>query len=389
MVERILNKMKINFNNVIENDFEEEIYKSYENKIINYLKEYGETSFWDIIRNVGGSERRMIRLLNEMINIGEISFNGKNKFYIKTNSSENYIHNCICKECNGKRVNIGIFNTILKDLEIIWNNKPNATFYFDQRPVTLNTTLRRVAYLMSNGDIKGKKIIMLGDDDLTSVALALLKLDCEVFALDADERLIKYINKISKEYNLNLKGMVYNALDKTNNELMNKFDVLMTDPTPEKIPFTLFMNRAIELTKGEGSIIYTSIYSSAMKKTLDLQKIITDMNLYITDIIPKFTEYQSIMELYSPSDIELFKKYGVHFDNESICFTESLFRMEVTETTRKLKIKYKGSDIFGKATKRAIKDNKNDVQANSNDMEYLMNVEKNLKENSEKYYESE
>ena len=36
MVERILNKMKINFNNVIENDFEEEIYKSYENKIINY-----------------------------------------------------------------------------------------------------------------------------------------------------------------------------------------------------------------------------------------------------------------------------------------------------------------------------------------------------------------
>ena len=149
------------------------------------------------------------------------------------------------------------------------------------------------------------------------------------------------------------------------------------------------MNRSVELTKGEGSIIYTSIYSSAMKKTLDLQRIITDMNLYITDIIPRFTEYQSIIELYSRNDLELFKKYGVTFDENSICFTESLFRMEVTSETRKLKIKYKVSDIFGKATKRAIKDSKNDVQTDAKDSEYLKKVQENLAENSDKIYESE
>lgn len=378
--------MKVDLKNVIENDFEEEIYNDYENKIIKYLKEYGETTFWDIIKNVGGSERRMIRLLNEMVSVGEISFNNS-KFYLK--NEKNFISNCLCKECNGKRVNIDAFENIMETLKTIWQNKPKATFYFDQRPVTLKTTLRRVAYLMSNEDIKNKKIIMLGDDDLTSIALALLKLDCEVVAVDADERLIQYINEVAKKYNLNLKGIVYNALNDTSEELKGKFDVLMTDPTPEKIPFTLFMNRAIELTKGEGSIIYTSIYSSAMKKTLDLQKIITDMNLYITDIIPRFTEYQSILELYTENDLKLFKKYGVTFNEDSICFTESLFRMEVTNETKKIKFKYKGSDIFGKATKRTIKDSKNDVQADKKDSEYLKKVQESLSENSEKYYESE
>lgn len=378
--------MKVDLKNVIENDFEEEIYNDYENKIIKYLKEYGETTFWDIIKNVGGSERRMIRLLNEMVSVGEISFNNS-KFYLK--NEKNFISNCLCKECNGKRVNIDAFENIMETLKTIWQNKPKATFYFDQRPVTLKTTLRRVAYLMSNEDIKNKKIIMLGDDDLTSIALALLKLDCEVVAVDADERLIQYINEVAKKYNLNLKGIVYNALNDTSEELKGKFDVLMTDPTPEKIPFTLFMNRAIELTKGEGSIIYTSIYSSAMKKTLDLQKIITNMNLYITDIIPRFTEYQSILELYTENDLKLFKKYGVTFNEDSICFTESLFRMEVTNETKKIKFKYKGSDIFGKATKRTIKDSKNDVQADKKDSEYLKKVQESLSENSEKYYESE
>ena len=63
--------------------------------------------------------------------------------------------------------------------------------------------------------------------------------------------------------------------------------------------------------------------------------------------------------------------------------------MEVTNETKKIKIKYKGSDIFGKATKRTIKDSKNDVQADKEDSEYLKKVQESLSKNSEKYYESE
>ena len=161
----------------------------------------------------------------------------------------------------------------------------------------------------------------------------------------------------------------------------------MTDPTPEKIPFSLFMNNAINLLKKEKGVIYTSIYSSAMDKSLELQKVINNMNLYVTDIIPNFTKYQALYELYKPTDIEIMKKYNIHMIDDSICFTESLVRMELTNDTRKIKLNYQGKDIFGKATKRVINNRNNDVVKIEDN--YLNEVEKMIKENASKDYISE
>ena len=160
------------------------------------------------------------------------------------------------------------------------------------------------------------------------------------------------------------------------------FDVLMTDPTPEKIPFTVFMNTAIDLLKSDG-ILYTSIYSSAMDKNMDLQRIITDMNLYITEMIPNFTHYQYIYDLYSPNDIRLIEKYHIQFSEDSICFTETLFRMEKNSETKKLPIEYTGEQMMGKATKRVMKDNEKEV---ADDTKYLDEVRKSMKKNSNKIY---
>ena len=63
----------IDLNNVIENDIEYEIYKLKISEIEKYLKTFGKTGFWDIVKNVGGSERRMLRLINEMEKEGIIS----------------------------------------------------------------------------------------------------------------------------------------------------------------------------------------------------------------------------------------------------------------------------------------------------------------------------
>ncbi len=359
--------MAVDYNKIIENDFEKPIYIKKYNELINYLTTYGPTEFWKIVREVGGSERRMMRLIEEMINEEVIEFTD-NKFNLKNNITK---YNYDMEEVEAK-------------MKEIWDKKPIPTLFFDQRPVTLETTINRVKYLLKKNDVYNKNIVMLGDDDLTSIALALTNVNCTVVALDVDERLINFINDMSKEYSLNLKAYVFNALDEVSSEFLNKFDVLMTDPTPERIPFTLFMNDAIKLVKKENSIIYTSIYSSAMSKTLDLQKVITNMNLYITDILPLFTEYQAIYELYRDSDKEFMKKYNISFDAKSICFTESLFRMEVTSDTKTLELEYKGKDIFGKATKRVIDNRANDVV--KNESEYLDKVETMIKSSSNKDY---
>ena len=357
----------MNLKKVIENDFEEKLYIAKIDEVMNYLKSFGGRTFFDIVRNVGGSERRMLRLLNEMVEDGAIYFYN-NKFYIgdkKTHDSY------ICPKCNGKRVYLD--TEIRETLKEIWSQKPIPTLLFDQRPVTLETTINRVLYMLSKNDVIGKKVVFLGDDDLTSLALGLYNKDTNITVLDVDKRLVDFINDMSKKYNLNIEAYEYNVIDYLDKKYKGKYDVVMTDPTPEKVPFTIFMNACIHLLKLDG-IIYTSIYSSAMDRNMDLQKAITDMNLYITDIIPNFTEYQSIYGLFSNNDLELLKKYNIEIDQNSICFTESLFRMIKDKDTKPLKINYKLEDIFGKATKRVINDKNKDLDSD----DYLDGIFENL-----------
>lgn len=374
----------MDYKRVIENDIELDIYKNKYNEIQRYLSTFGPSDFFEIVRNVGGSERRMLRLINEMCIDGILSFyNGK---FILNESKEKKHSNYLCNKCNGKRIIIDEFSSAIDKLKEIWNKKPKPTLIFDQRPVTLNTTINRVAYLLHNNDVVGKKIVFLGDDDLTSIALALTNKDCEIIVFDIDRRLIKFINDIAKGNDLSIEAYELNVLDNIPNKYKNFFDVLMTDPTPEAIPFTIFMNAAVNLVNKNSGIIYTSIYSTAMAKTLKLQKIITNMGLYISEIIPNFTEYQAIYSLYSNNDIELLKKYNIDFDENSICFMESLFRLEVTSEIETIEIKYKGKDVFGKATKRVIQDLNKDVANNVEDKEYIEEVAKNMINSSEKEF---
>ncbi len=356
-------KDKIDYQQVIENDFEESLYHLKKEEVIKYLNNFGHTDFWTIIREVGGSERRMLRLLDQMTEKGYIKY-ADGKFFTKEKEFDRNI------------------DEVREKLDAIWDDKPLPTLFFDQRPVTKETTLKRCEILLDNNDLNHKRIVLLGDDDLTSIALALTSPTAEITVLEADKRIVDFINEVSCKYHLNLKASEYNATSELALEYRHKFDVFMTDPTPERIPFTLFMNRGIELVNDNG-VIYTSIYSSAMDKTLDLQRVINEMNLYITTIIPKFTEYQAIYNLYRDTDIELMNKYQIKFDENSICFTESLFRMEVGKETKTLPLEYQLKDIFGKATKRVIANDKKDVAKKS---DYLNRVIITTKENKNKKY---
>lgn len=362
----------INYDNIIENDFEKEIYEEKKKEILKYLRIKKEMDFWDIVNTIGGSERRMIRLLDEMIRNNYINFNNG---YFKILGDYNFSNlNCNCKKCKGTGVDINDLLEIKRDFTEIYNNKPKPTLLFDQRPVTINTSLRRVGLLEKNYDInENTKILFLGDDDITSIALALTK-KCEIYVCDIDKRLLDYIEFVSKERNLNIKCFEFNVMNKVENQYKNFFDILVTDPTPEKNPFILFMNSAIKFTKKNG-IIYTSIYSTAMKKTLELQKVITEMNLYISEMIKGFTLYKSLEELYTINDKKLFEKYNVKFDDETICFTETMFRCEKTPDTNIIENNIELKDILGKATKRVIKDKNKEV---ANSTEYLEKIREDI-----------
>ena len=352
----------VDYDKIIENESERDFYKETRDKILEYLKRNGTATFWEIVRNVQGSDRRVLRLLNQMSLAGEIALEGVQISASGFNADE-----------PNKRVKspaVG-FNTTVKPSYLAFNlneeykkilarmktivkSKPVPTFFYDQRPVTVMTSVKRAAYLDYRGDLHDKRIVIIGDDDLTSIAIGLTKKAREVVVFDIDERLIDFINAVSKKKDLKVRAYKYDLTKEIPIKFSGKFDVLLTDPTPNKIAFELFISIGLNLLAEKG-VGYVSFFPSHQSNSLDFQKILTDRKVIVTDMIPNFTEYDFIPQTYRKEDFTLLESFDS--GEEKLSFHENNTRFEVSsESIREIKSlnDEERAELIGKATKRVL-----------------------------------
>ena len=104
----------------------------------------------------------------------------------------------------------GIWN-VLKDnkyfeitslFESFQELRPSPKRNLDQFTATIETTVTRGALLNFFGDVRGKKVLFLGDDDLTSISTALFGNAHEISVLDIDKDILHEIKLTSSRYNL-------------------------------------------------------------------------------------------------------------------------------------------------------------------------------------------
>jgi len=331
----------MDYKKIVEDDSEIRFYRHLHKKILSYLANKQHSTFWEIIREVGGSDRRVLRLLNQMQLAKEIRLENRRIFSLSKKTGNGFIN----------------FSEIRKFMSKFYKEKPNPTFLYDQRPVTLDTTVNRAEYILRRGDLIGKRIAVIGDDDLTSLAIGLIRLAKEVVVFDIDDRLVRFINQIAKREELNITAYSCDFTSAIPKKFSRKFDVFLTDPTPNPESFSLFISVGLNLLKkGKRSAGYVSFFPSHQDISIDFQKILTNKGVIITDMIHGYTEYDFIKETYKPIDIELLKK----FDSKSkkLSFTENLTRFETTEETIKEKDrinKKTKNRILGKATRRVLR----------------------------------
>lgn len=378
---------KVNFNNVIESPPEKLFYKKVLVKIMNYLQNNGSAKFSEIVKFVEGGDRRTLRLLNEMVTTGLIKFK-KDHFYLaKDKLCKLSSRDVGCPKCQGKIINIDNkrLSKVKKIMKRIYRSRPSPTFIFDQRPATSETTIRRALYLVWRGDIQAQKVVLIGDDDLTSLVLGFLNLAQEIVVFEVDKRLIHFLKKQARKYHLRIKVVERDILSGVPIKYQNKFDVFLADPTPTPAPFTAFVNAGIRLLKrGEGRIGYLSFLPSCMDKSIALQRILTQMNFIITDLIPFFTEYEVIKKIYSNQDLKLLKKYSKN--DLKTAFYEHLVRVETTDKTKIRPLRIKLKNILGRATKRVLQDLTKDPAVSSGQTikKYLIQAAHKLIKNKNK-----
>ena len=183
------------------------------------------------------------------------------------------------------------------DLEQIFKSRPAPNYTLDQSHVDATTAVMRAAYLLHHDAIEGRKIIFLGDDDLTSVAIFLVseKLKIypqEIHIIDLDNRVLDFIETIIAGDHFICNITNTDLRDPINQDLISKFDVFFTDPPYTIEGFKLFVSRGIEVLKNEtGKYGLINFPSRTPDETIEIFSLMTQMGLAPQEIVNGFNSY--------------------------------------------------------------------------------------------------
>ncbi|MHA2364487.1 MAG: bis-aminopropyl spermidine synthase family protein, partial [Candidatus Hodarchaeales archaeon] len=138
----------------------------------------------------------------------------------------------------------------LIELEKWINRRPPPKFELDQSRATFETQLKRFLLLLKNGDIEGRKILFLGDDDATSLLLSVSKIKCKIFVIDIDERILSYLSEATQTIGgIQIKTLLHDLRDQLPENWQHSFDVVFTDPPYTQPGANLFFQRGREALK--------------------------------------------------------------------------------------------------------------------------------------------
>ncbi len=219
----------------------------------------------------------------------------------------------ICKVCGGTGIAPSgpQWEGVLSTLRRHFKDNPGVDVTLDQSHCTPETNLRRAAYMHEHGALAGKDVLVLGDDDSLSAAVALAgqalsaagKLARRVVAVDTDERILRHLRDIAVAEGV-LIGLVRHDLRKPlPDDLQGEFDTVATDPAYTLPGLKLFLSRAVEAVKPEGGRIFLSFGHRPPEEQLAVQKLIADTGLVIEQLIPNFNSYVGAGVLAGVSDM--------------------------------------------------------------------------------------
>jgi predicted methyltransferase/DNA-directed RNA polymerase subunit RPC12/RpoP len=176
---------------------------------------------------------------------------------------------------------------------------PGAKLELDQTHCTPDTKLRRVLAMHEAGALAGRRILLLGDDDLVSVALAVFAGHAgaagrprAVTVLDTDPDLVRYLRRELAGAGFPAEVIEHDLRDPLPGGLAGAFDVACTDPPYTVAGAELFLSRAVAaLAPGAGGHVFFSFGPRRPSETMQTQRLMADMGLVVRSMTPGFNSY--------------------------------------------------------------------------------------------------
>lgn len=179
----------------------------------------------------------------------------------------------------------------------IAQRRPPAAPEFEQGFLTEDSVMRRTAWLDRCGDLAQKEIVLLGDDDLLSIALALTGRPAQIVVFEIDQRLVDFLNDQARHHGWPLTAYQHDLRQPLPEEFLGRFDVFVTDPLETVAGFLLFVEQGLSSLKpGAGQAGYfglTKIEASPEKWRLFEQRLLGQYDLFISDVVRDFGFYEN------------------------------------------------------------------------------------------------
>ncbi len=194
-------------------------------------------------------------------------------------------------------------------MEALGQRRPAVDVRLDQSHATAETALRRAIFLYEHDGLEGRDVLILGDDDLTSLAIGLLADFLgisvrRVVVLECDPRLVAFLNAASRETGQAVEAVEHDLRADLPGNLLGGFDLFFTDP-PYTLPgLSLFVSRGASGLRPEvGKQGVICFGSRRPDETATAVGTITDTGLAPVEIVPDFNRYAGAQMLAGVSHL--------------------------------------------------------------------------------------
>jgi predicted methyltransferase len=175
---------------------------------------------------------------------------------------------------------------------------PAVRVDLDQAHCTPQTAIRRALLLADAGVLEGGRTLLLGDDDLLSIAIdsvaAHLGLPGPdlIVVLDVDPDLTSFLTSFRSSSSSPFDARIHDLREPLPDDLVTRFDTVVTDPPYTAAGARLFGSRAADALGGRpGGDLFFSFGSTTPDVVASAQADLVAMGFAIRSLVPDFNEY--------------------------------------------------------------------------------------------------
>lgn len=195
---------------------------------------------------------------------------------------------------------------LVAKLERIIAEGPAARQSLDHVSATAETAVRRALWMDSTFELAGGRLLCVGDHDLTSLATALVRPDVEITAIDVDERILEYIDKVALREGLSVRCLYSDFRFGVAEGARAWGDLVFTDPPYTADGVRLFLSRGLEGLRDRDHARLMMAYGFGENHPglgLKVQQAVGGLNLVYEAVLPDFNRYHGAQAVGSSSDL--------------------------------------------------------------------------------------